>query len=171
MASVMEALTHLQTSTSSDSIEQAQRAVATARSYQLNDELQRIPQLNTLIQMVDICCSLLDHDVNQSSQKLAVLQDLMDEKLNEPNWRADGSFSIPLNGRSIGPSSMDTGNILQVQNGSLLLSFNWLPQHDLYALCYFLSSVTLCSRNSYDGRKAEKFLEEGLHMVKGGFLL
>lgn len=169
VSAVMEALAHLQHSTGFDSIEHAQRAVAAARSHQLNDGLRDIPQLNTLVQMVDICCSLLDYEVNQSSQKLKVMQDLMDEKLNDPNWRVDGSFSIPLSGKSIGPSSMDTGDILQVQNGTLFLSFNWLPQHDLYALCYFLSSITLSAKNSYDGRKAEKFLQEGLRMVKGQF--
>lgn len=167
ISAVIEALAHLQHGTSSDAIEQAQRAVAVARSHQLNDELRHIPQLSTLVQMVDICCSLLEYDVNQSSQKLKVMQDLMDERLNDPNWRADGSFSIPLSGRSAGPSSIDTGDILQVQNGTLLLSFNWLPQHDLYALCYFLSSITLSAKNSYDGRKAEKFLQEGIRMVKG----
>lgn len=169
VSAVVEALAHLQNSTSSDSIEQAQRAVATARSHQLDDELRDIPQLNTLIQMVDICCSLLDHDVNQSSQKLKIIQDMMDEKLNDPNWRVDGSFSIPLSGKSIGPSSIDTGDILQVQNGKLFMSFNWLPQHDLYALCYFLSSITLSAKNSYDGRKAEQFLQEGLRMIRGLF--
>jgi stage V sporulation protein SpoVS len=143
MAAVIEALAHLQQGTGSDAIEQAQRAVAFARSHQLNDELRHIPQLVTLTQMVDICCSLLEYDVPQASQKLKVLQTLADETLNDPNWRADGSFSIPLNGKSAGPSSIDTGDILQVQNGMVLLSFNWLPQHDLYALSYFLSSITL----------------------------
>ncbi|KAF7591294.1 hypothetical protein BBP40_001803 [Aspergillus hancockii] len=169
MSAVIEALSHLQQGSSFDSIEQAQRALAVARSHQLNDELRQIPQLTTLVQMVDICCSLLEYDINQSSQKLKDLQDLMDERLNDPNWRADGSFSIPLSGKSAGPSSIDTGDILQVQNGTLLLSFNWLPQHDLYALCYFLSSITLSCKNSYDGRKAEKFLQEGIRMVQGSF--
>ncbi|KAJ6024572.1 hypothetical protein N7540_005369 [Penicillium herquei] len=169
MAAVIEALAHLQQGTSSDSIEQAQRAVATARSHQLNDELRHIPQLSTLIQMMDICCSLLEYDVNQSSQKLKVMQALVDETLNDGNWSPDGSFSIPLNGKSAGPSSIDTGDILQVQNGTLLLSFNWLPQHDLYALSYFLSSITLSAKNSYDGRKAEKYLDEGLRMIQGSF--
>jgi hypothetical protein len=169
MAAVIESLAHLQQGTSSDSIEQAQRAVAAARSHQLNDELRHIPQLTTLIQMVDICCSVLEYDVNQSGQKLKVMQALMDETLSDSNWRPDGSFSVPLNGKSAGPSSIDTGDILQVQNGTLLLSFNWLPQHDLYALCYFLSSLTLSSKNSYDGRKAEKYLEEGLRMVQSNF--
>lgn len=170
MSAVIEALAHLQQGTSFDSVEQAQRAVAVARSHQLNDELRHIPQLTTLIQMVDICCSVLEHDVNQSSQKLKVMQGLMDESLNDTNWRSDGSFSIPLSGKSAGPSSIDTGDILQVQNGTLLLSFNWLPQHDLYGLCYFLSSVTLSAKNSHDGRKAEKFLHEGQRMIKGSFV-
>ncbi|KAL2871286.1 uncharacterized protein BJX67DRAFT_369561 [Aspergillus lucknowensis] len=169
MSAIIEALAHLQQGSSSDSIEQAQRAIAVARSHQLNDELRHIPQLTTLIQIVDICCSLLEYDVNQSSQKLKVLQDLMDARLGDSNWRSDGSFSIPLSGKSAGPSSIDTGDILQVQNGTLLLSFSWLPQHDLYALCYFLSSITLSCKNSYDGRKAEKFLQEGVRMLKGNF--
>ncbi|KAJ5570275.1 uncharacterized protein N7459_009705 [Penicillium hispanicum] len=169
MAAVIEALAHLQQGASSDSIEQAQRAVAVARSHQLNDELRHIPQLVTMIQMVDICCSLLEYDVNQSSQKLKVMQALVDETLSDPNWRPDGSFSVPLNGKSAGPSSIDTGDILQVQNGTLLLSFSWLPQHDLYALSYFLSSITLSAKNSYDGRKAEKYLDEGLRMIQGDF--
>ncbi|OJJ43782.1 hypothetical protein ASPZODRAFT_135808 [Penicilliopsis zonata CBS 506.65] len=169
MSAVIEALAHLQHSSSSDSIEQARRAVAIARSHQLNDEIRRIPQLNTLIQMIDICCSLLDYDINQSAQKLKILQDLMDEKLNDDSWSADGSFSVPLNGKSVGPSSIDTGDILHVQNGTLVLTFNWLPQHDLYALCYFLSAVTLSAKNSYDGRKAEKFLQEGSRMIKSNF--
>lgn len=169
MAAVIEALAHLQQGTSSDSIEQAQRAVAAARSHQLNDELRHIPQLTTLIQMVDICCSVLEYDVNQSGQKLKVMQALMDETLSDGNWRPDGSFSVPLAGKSAGPSSIDTGDILQVQNGTLFLSFNWLPQHDLYTLCYFLSSITLSAKNSYDGRKAEKYLEEGLKMVQSSF--
>ncbi|KAL4976134.1 cohesin loading factor-domain-containing protein [Aspergillus desertorum] len=169
MSAIIEALAHLQQGSSSDSIEQAQRAIAAARSHQLNDELRHVPQLTTLVQIVDICCSLLEYDVNQSAQKLKVLQDLMDERLNDSNWRPDGSFSIPLSGKSAGPSSIDTGDILQVQSGTLLLSFSWLPQHDLYALCYFLSSITLSCKNSHDGRKAEKFLQEGVRMLKGNF--
>lgn len=167
MAAVIEALAHLQQGGSSDSIEQAQRAIAIARSHQLNDELRHIPQLVTLIQMVDICCSILEYDVNQSAQKLKVMQSLVDETLSNSNWRTDGSFSVPLNGKSAGPSSIDTGDILQVESGTLLLSFNWLPQHDLYALSYFLSSITLSAKNSYDGRKAEKYLDEGLRMIQG----
>ncbi|RMJ21535.1 hypothetical protein PHISP_07593 [Aspergillus sp. HF37] len=170
MSAVSEALAHLQQGTSFDAVEQAQRAVALARSHQLNDELRHVFQLTTLIQMVDICCSVLEYDINQSSEKLKVMQDLMDQRLDDPNWQADGSFCIPLSGKSTGPSSIDTGDILQVQNGTLLLSFNWLPQQDLYGLSYLLSSITLSTKNPYDGQKAEKFVHEGQRMVKSNLV-
>lgn len=167
MSAVIEALSQLQQGTNFDAIEQAQRAVAVARSHQLNDDLRHVSQLTTLIQLVDICCSVLEYDINQSSQKLTIMQRLMDETLSGQNWHPDGSFSIPLSGKSAGPSSIDTGDILQVKNGTLLLSFSWLPQQDLYGLCYFLSSLTLSAKNSNDGGKAEKFLREGQRLIKG----
>jgi hypothetical protein len=61
-----------------------QRAVP-ARSSQ-NLSLAANAQLTTMIQMVDICCSLLEYDVNQSGQKLKVMQSLMDETLSDSNW-------------------------------------------------------------------------------------
>jgi hypothetical protein len=167
ISAMTEALAHLLQSTSSDSIEQAQRAVAAARSHQLDDSVRDIPQISALVQMVDISCSLLEYDLNQSAQKLQIMQNLMDQKINDSRWRDDGSFSIPLNGKSSGPASVDTCDILNVEDGNLFLTLNWLPQHDLYALCYFLSSVTLSAKNSHDGRKAEKYLQEGLRMTRG----
>jgi hypothetical protein len=167
IAAVMESLAHLQLSTSSDAIEQAQRAVAVARSHQLDDSVRDIPQIGSMIQMVDISCSLLEYDLNQSSQKLQIMQNLMDQRINDSRWRDDGSFSIPLNSKSAGPASADSGDIMQVEDGRLTLTLSWLPQHDLYALCYFLSSVTLSAKNSHDGRKAEKYIQEGLRMIRG----
>jgi hypothetical protein len=167
VASVIEALAYLQQSPGADSIEQVQRALATARSHQLDSEIRDIPQINTLIQIIDISCSLLDYDIDHSAEKLQEMQKLMDEKLNDPHWQNDGSFSIPLNSKTAGPSSVESGDILRLENGTLVLTLSWLPEHDLYTLCYFLSSVTLSARNAHNGMKAEKFLDEGLRMVKG----
>lgn len=166
IASLIEALAHLQLSTSSDSVEQAQNAVAAARSHQLDPSVQDMPQIGSMVQMVDISCSLLEYDLNQSSQKLQIMQTLMDQRINDPRWRDDGSFSIPLNCKPP-PTQGDMGDILRVEEGRLCLILSWLPQHDLYALCYFLSSITLGSKNSHDGRKAEKYLQEGLRMIRG----
>ncbi|KAK2764903.1 hypothetical protein FQN54_008600 [Arachnomyces sp. PD_36] len=169
VASVIEALAYLQNSPGPDSLEHVQRALATARSHQLNSEIRDIPQISTLIQIVDICCSLLEYDIDHSAEKLQEMQSLMDEKLDDPHWQSDGSFSIPLSSRNAGPSSVENGDILRTENGTLVLTLSWLPEHDLYTLCYFLSSVTLSAKNAHNGRKAEKFLDEGLRMVKTSF--
>ncbi|OJD16601.1 hypothetical protein AJ78_03241 [Emergomyces pasteurianus Ep9510] len=169
VSSVIEALVRLQHSSSHDSIEQAQRALAMARSYQLDNKMLDIPQISTMIQMTDICCSLLDYDVKQSSEKLHILQKVMDQKIGDPHWQNDGSFSIPLSHKTMSPSAVEPTDILQVQNGNVLLTLRWLPEQDLYALCYFLSSVTLTAKNSQDGHKSEKFLNEGLKMIRSKF--
>ncbi|EFQ97286.1 hypothetical protein MGYG_00327 [Nannizzia gypsea CBS 118893] len=165
IAAVLEALIHLQQSTNADSIEHAQRAIATARSRQLDPEIRGIPQLNSVIQMVDICCSILEYDTNQSSQKLKEMQRSMDQDIHNPKWKDDGSFALPLTTGTLKSTSsrepQNDGHIFE-------LTMNWLPEHDLYALCYFLSSVTLSAKNSQDGHKAEKYLEEGLGMMKAG---
>ncbi|KAK2855580.1 hypothetical protein FQN49_005055 [Arthroderma sp. PD_2] len=163
VAAVLEALIHLQQSTSADSIEHAQRAIATARSRQLDPEVRGIPQLNSVIQMVDICCSILEYDTNQSSQKLKEMQRSMDQDIHNPKWKDDGSFTLPMStGTMESASPREHRNVGQ----TFELTMSWLPEHDLYALCYFLSSVTLSAKNSQDGHKAEKYLQEGLGMMK-----
>ncbi|EEQ30342.1 75k gamma secalin [Microsporum canis CBS 113480] len=163
IAAVLEALIYLQQSTSTDSIEHAQRAIATARSRQLDPEVHSIPQLSSVIQMIDICCSILEYDINQSSQKLKGMQTSMDQDIHNPKWKDDGSFALPLSARTIESASprehRNDGHTFE-------LTMNWLPEHDLYALCYFLSSITLSAKNSQDGHKAEKYLQEGLGMMK-----
>ncbi|EGD93381.1 hypothetical protein TESG_00927 [Trichophyton tonsurans CBS 112818] len=165
IAAVLEALIHLQQSTNADSIEHAQRAIATARSRQLDPEIRGIPQLNSVIQMIDICCSVLEYDTNQSSQKLKEMQRSMDQDIHNPKWKDDGSFALPLSAGTMKSASprepRHDGHIFE-------LTMSWLPEHDLYALCYFLSSVTLSAKNPQDGHKAEKYLEEGLGMMKAG---
>ncbi|OJD22220.1 hypothetical protein ACJ73_06433 [Blastomyces percursus] len=169
VSSVIEALVRLQYSSGNDSIEQAQRALATARSYQLDNKVLDIPQISIMIQMMDICCSLLEYDVKRSSEKLQIMQKVMDQKINDPHWQNDGSFSVPLSHKTISPSTVEPTDILQVEHRNVLLTLRWLPNHDLYALCYFLSSVTLTANNSHDGHKAEKYLSEGLKMIRSSF--
>ncbi|PGH09926.1 hypothetical protein AJ79_05542 [Helicocarpus griseus UAMH5409] len=169
VSSVIEGLVRLQHSSSHDSIEQAQRALATARSYQLDNRVLDIPQISTMVQMMDICCSLLEYDVKQSAEKLQMMQKVMDQKIDDPQWQTDGSFSVPLSNQTMSPSALEPTDILQVGNGSVLLTLRWLPEHDLYALCYFLSSITLTAKNSQDGHKAEKYLNEGLKMIRSNF--
>ncbi|KAK2803864.1 hypothetical protein FQN50_006872 [Emmonsiellopsis sp. PD_5] len=169
ISSVIEALVHLQHSSGHDSIGQAQRALATARSHQLDNGVHEIPQITTMIQMMDICCSLLEYDVKHSAEKLQILQKVMDQKIDDPHWQNDGSFSVPLSHKTMAPEALEPTDVLQVGDGNVVLTLSWLAEHDLYALCYFLSSVTLTAKNSQDGHKAEKYLGEGLKMIRSNF--
>ncbi|WEW61541.1 hypothetical protein PRK78_007031 [Emydomyces testavorans] len=167
VSSIIEALVHLQHSSSGDSIEQAQRAIAMARSHQLHKSVGDAPHINTMIQMADICCSVLEYDIPQAAQKLQILQKNMDQNINSPLWQDDGSFSVPLSQEATIQSTGESGDIFQLENGNRVLMLTWLPEVDIYALCYFLSSVTLSAKNSQDGHKAEKYLQEGLRMIRG----
>lgn len=166
IAAIIEAMAHLQHSTGADAVEQAQRAIAVARRFQLDASVAEIPQLGCMIQFLDVSCSVLDYKLQQSLEKLQVLREMMDRQDSSSRWREDGSFRIPLNSKSAA-SIANNGDVLLVENGIPCLTMSWLPQRDLYALCFFLSSITLSAKNSHDGRKAEKCLQEGLRMIRG----
>jgi hypothetical protein len=165
VSSIVEALVYLRQSPGTDAIEQAQRAIGAARTHQLDPSISDLPQLQTLIQMVDICCSLLVYDITQASQKLQAMQKTMDENISNSHWRDDGSFSVPLQRSTVSES----GDVLRLEDGTPTLTLSWLSEHDLYSLCYFLSSVTLSAKNSQDGHKSEKYLSEGLRMIQSTF--
>ena len=119
------------------------------------------------MQIADISCSLLECDINQATQRLEIMQEFMDRRINDSCWRPDGTFSIPINSKSTVSSSSNPADFFRVEGGKLSLTLSWLPLQDLYILCYFLSSLTLSTKNSYDGHKAEKYLFEGISMLKG----
>lgn len=161
-------------------VEHAQREIAAARTYQsmvINRDNPRgiiPPQLNVLAQILDIICSLLTYDVSLAMQKLLMMQHTVDEDLNSPVWKGDGSFFVPLSSGSQSTSEVMDGPILTAEKGDnetgtlgrVGLTMSWLPQHDLYALCYMLSAVTSSAKNSQDGHKAEKHLRDGLSLIK-----
>ena len=166
VSSITEALLYLQQSSSPEAVEHAQRSIGAARMHQLDPDLREVPQIDILMQMIDICCSLLEYDLGQASQKLQSMQKAMDQNIDDPRWNKDGSFSVPL--KCAAPT--ESGDIFYRQNGRMTLKLSWLSDHDLFALCYFLSSVTISARNCFDGHKAEKYLSEGLRMVQSKFL-
>lgn len=94
------------------------------------------------------------------------MQKSMDQHLNDPCWEEDGAFSVRLSSQAGPTLASDNSDIIRYDDGNIVMMFSWLPQQDLYALCYFLSSVTLTAKNSQDGHKAEKYLQEGLRMLR-----
>ncbi|KAF4628076.1 hypothetical protein G7Y89_g10079 [Cudoniella acicularis] len=135
-ASLMEAMIHLR-SASPDSTEHVQRAIAAARTYQL-DVGRSIPQLNGLSHMIDVTCSIRQGNVHQMLDKLKDLQGMMDECLKDSKW-VDDIIAIPINRtpKSSSTVSHDTRSILGIgQDGRDNLMMSFLNQRDAFAIGY-----------------------------------
>jgi hypothetical protein len=164
-AAVMESLIHLQ-SQSLDSVDSAQRALASARQLQLNPEIASSPQMQILMEFVDLCCSLQDTNLDQISHKLLNMQQTMDQIVDDLNWQDDGTLYLPLSKRSVNGVSLSNSGLVSERNGKPVLTMRWLSKGDVYTLGYLLSTVSVAHKNASDGHKAEKFLEEGLRLIR-----
>ncbi|KAI9808690.1 MAG: hypothetical protein M1825_003842 [Sarcosagium campestre] len=165
-AAIMEALAHLR-SASDSAIEQAQRALAAARSLQLTEAVVGQPQLVTLIHVLDLICSLMESNPAQAIPKMDALKALMDKEQAESTWTAEGIILVPIKQRQ-GSSNLvqSTGGIfLHGADGFDRLAFSWLPARDVYALSFFLCGAAMSHRSSHDGHKAEKYFLEGIKMA------
>lgn len=164
MSCVLEALVHARSGTA-ESLEQAQRALTTARTHQLDPSLTNIPPLMALVNIVDMACELACCNFDAIGPKMLVMQRLMDQNNNDESWSPDGSFCVPI-GIS-GPAEIkdDAKGILQQDtSGRWSLVFNWLKRQDLYSIGYLLSGVASMQRNCMD-EKAGKYLREGLKLT------
>lgn len=170
IASTMEAMTHLHRSNSAESVEQAQRALAAARSSQLDPASRSIPQLTSMMHFVDINCSLQQIDPPQAMTKMQALHKTLDTSQNDPSWTDDGLVRVPLSlgtAKSLHDSGV-TGGVLQVDSrGVVNILINWLPKEEIYALGYLLSAAVTDHRNASDGQKSEKYIKEAKRMVEG----
>ena len=169
-ASIMEALTYLHRSNSTESIEQAQRALAAARSAQLDPEAQTVPQLAAMAYFVDLCCSLQQNDPTQAISKMTAMQISLDQSLANRQWTDDGLCYVPIS-RESGKTLQGNGSLSGIvqtsmdQKYSMIIS--WLPREDIYELGYLLSAAVVMHRNTTDGQKAEKYLKEASRTLEG----
>ena len=166
-ACVLEALVHLQISSSTESIEQAQRALAIARSSQLDPAVGAVPQLTALIQFADLCCTLEKFDPNQAVPKMQAMQAILENVKDGQAWTEDGSFHIPIAHPGTFRLATQSGIIRSEPDGKLMLMFNWMPKDDIYVLGYLLNSIAIAHRNTSDGQKAEQMLREGIRTQEG----
>ncbi|KAI9813789.1 MAG: hypothetical protein M1827_003579 [Pycnora praestabilis] len=165
ICAVLEAITHLR-STSVDSIEQAQRALAAARSLQLDEG--RLLQITALIHILDLSCSLQEFNSEQATAKMLAMQTVFDQAGNDTCWADDGSFEVTIHSslRSQGTIATSSGLVQRNKYGHDRLKFSWLPRKDLYALGYFLSGIATSHKNSFNGQKAELYFQGGIKQLQ-----
>jgi len=128
-------------STGPESIEQTQRAIAAARTHQL-DVGKTIPQLNGLTHIIDVMCSIRQGIPHQMLSKLKDMQTIMDQIINDPTWSYPGDvIAIPINRtpKSSQTVSHETRAVLGIgEDGRDNLMMSFLNKRDAYALTLVL---------------------------------
>ena len=162
MATTLEAMTYLRQSNNTENIEQAQRALAVARSQQLDPAVSSLPQLAAFVQCVDLCSTLQRLDPGQAVLKMHALQTTLESLPERHSLTEEGLFAISIAHTGSSATKSSTGVVRSMSDGSTELIFNWMPREDVYTLGCLLSGIAITHRNTTDGQKAEQMLKEGL---------
>ncbi|KIV91013.1 hypothetical protein PV10_05605 [Exophiala mesophila] len=165
LASVMEAQFHL-SSSSHDSITNAQNALATARSMQLDVSIKDIPQLTLLVALIDLACSLHEFQVVEADRKSKEIKELFYECKAHENWRNDNYIYLPVSQESIAGTTTQTSRHLVERKGKYYLKFEWLGKSEVEVLIYLLCANSVAHRNSVNGEKAEGYAQGGLDLLR-----
>ena len=165
IAMTLEALVHLRDSGSAESIEQAQRAIAIARSSQLDPAVKDIPKIVIMTHFVDLCWSLRRFDPAQAMSKMHAMQATLDVLRQPQSLADDGFLLVPVDHGSQTAFGSYNGAVRKGQDGSQLLAFEWIPNQDIFSLGFLLSGICMAHKNAADGQKAEGMLHEGLRIM------
>ena len=129
-------MAHLQ-SNGSDSMEQAQRAIAAARTHQFDVDAQ-LPQLIALANILDVVCSIRQGNPKVMLDKMKDMQTILDGAVRDPAWSSiDDAIAIPIN-RTRNNSefvSPDTRMILGIgADGRDNLMISFLSKKDIFSI-------------------------------------
>ena len=166
-ASTLEALLHLRESSSAESIEQAQRALALARSLQNSPAVGQLSQLAILISFIDLACTLQHFDPSQAVTKMQAMQASLEHP--DDTWREDGVLWISVRSQDASQAPGGSGVVRRDSKGSLSIKLSWSPWANIYALGYLFSSMAIAHRNTSDGLRSEQMLKEGLRCLDSKF--
>ena len=137
--SVLEAMVHLR-SGAPDRIEQAQRAIAGARSLQLQVSAKQLGSFGTLIDIIDIACGI-QHGMPSNQKSTALIESILD-KTEKPLDSKDGMFTVLIERSFGGNLTFDTGGVFRKSvDGRDELIFTWLPRDDLKTLCFHICAL------------------------------
>jgi hypothetical protein len=158
--SALEAMVHLR-SGAPDRLEQAQRAIAAARSLQLQVSAKQLGSFGSLIDVIDLACGIQQGspDNQKSTALIATMVDEDNSSLNSES----GVFGVLLERSSAGNMTFDTGGIFRKNtDGRDELVFAWLPKEDLKTLCFHMSAL---DQNVHE--KGFHYIKEAHHRSKG----
>jgi hypothetical protein len=150
---VLEAMVHLR-SGAADRIDNVQRAIAAARSLQLQVSAKQLGSFGTLIDIIDIATGIQKGSPNpQKSTALleSILRDTDGQSVSQ-----SGVFTVLIERSFGGNLTFDTAGIFRKnleQKDELV--FAWLPKEDLQALCFHI-----CALDQHVHEKGLNFMKE-----------
>ncbi|KAF2711056.1 hypothetical protein K504DRAFT_429600 [Pleomassaria siparia CBS 279.74] len=153
--SALEAMIHLRTS-GPDHLEHVQRAIAAARSYQLQCSAKQLGRISALIDCIDVACSIQQGQPNL--EKVMALQ----QKADQESGPDHGIFTVLVEKSFGGNLTYVTGGVFEkAPDGRDQLVFSWLPKNDIKMLTYFLSGMV-----SLPHEKGLSYLQEGFKLTQ-----
>lgn len=163
ISATYEALLHLR-SMSSSCVEDAQRAIAAAKSLQFHPLAQSLKQIWTFLECIEVICYLMEGNAAKAAQKAEALAPVMDQMRASPRKNDDGMLFVPLAG-SPRALTESTCGIFQRQEGRDHLVFRWITERDLWTFCYLLNAIAAQTRAAVEA-KAEAYVQQGLKIMK-----
>jgi hypothetical protein len=135
----LEAMVHLR-SGAADRLEQTQRAIAAARSLQLQVSTKELGSFGTLIDIIDIASGI--QTGRPDTQKSTALLETILGKNNEVSHSETGIFTVLVERSFGGNLTFDTGGVFRKNaNRKDELVFAWLPTEDIKALCFHICAL------------------------------
>ena len=119
-------------------MEQAQRAIAAARTHQF-DVAAQLPQLTGLAHILDVVCSIKQGNPTIMMDKLKNMQTMMDGAVKDPAWSStNDAIAIPINPTKNNSSevvSRDTRAIIGIGvDGRDTLMLSFLSKKDVFSI-------------------------------------
>ncbi|KAK0619331.1 cohesin loading factor-domain-containing protein [Immersiella caudata] len=168
MAMILEGLAHL-SSKKDDWVTRVQACIAGAAKLQLNDDVH-IPQMDVLLLLLDIACSLHQKSPKILKQKMDSLQARLEELRHSPEWATlSDEVMLPIHRMANAPSTIsnDTRQILRPGEGNVdYLVLSTLGKQEAYALAFVMNGIVALSTSTTLGRstqiwnEAARLLEE-----------
>jgi hypothetical protein len=156
----LEALVHLR-SGAADRVEHAQRAIAAARSLQLQLSAEQLGSFGTLLDIIDVACGI-HNGAPDNAKSTALIAGVLDEKFSSmrPDTR---TITVAIERGSGDNLTTDTGGIFRKDSiGRDELVFAWLPKEDLQTLCFYV-----CAFDQHVHDRGFKYIKEAHQRAKG----
>ncbi|KAK3378309.1 cohesin loading factor-domain-containing protein [Podospora didyma] len=172
LATLLEGLAHL-SSRKDDWTVRVQTCIAQASKLQLDDSVH-LPQLDVLLLLLDLACSLHEKAHQISAQKLNVVQKRLKELKHSSDWPASSrEVLLPIRRMPNAPQTIsdDTRAILRPGDGAHdYLVLSTLSKQDAFALAFFFNGIVALYKSTELGTSSNLW-QEAIRLLEGEKLL